>query len=286
LTQPTAAVRIRPDERGPGEAVNVEQLWHAFGRHGGILYAGSPRFVGRVEVRWFAILTGEPNLDLNIGGLHGAADAADAAALLAVVDGVGAPTVVPVSRSVGAPATDVLRAAGFQPLAAEAAMWRPPIAIAAAPGPFIVRRATDDADLADADRILAEAHGTAEGTVARVFNISAWRAGTLGCWVAREGADPVSSVWLTWDGGLVGVWEMMTSPRHRRRGAGRAVLTAALAETAALGVAGTLLWASPMGRPLYEALGFEVFDDVVPWVRGGTDEELALIGAAVQADMR
>jgi GNAT superfamily N-acetyltransferase len=90
---------------------------------------------------------------------------------------------------------------------------------------------------------------------------------------------------LTWDEGLVGVWEMMTSPGHRRRGAGRAVLAAALAATAALGPSGTLLWASPMGRPLYEALGFEVFDEVVPWVRGGTAEELALIGAAVRKDL-
>ena len=37
-----------------------------------------------------------------------------------------------------------------------------------------------------------------------------------------------------------------------------------------------------MGRPLYASLGFVVFDDVVPLVRGGTEEELALIGAAIQ----
>jgi hypothetical protein len=37
-----------------------------------------------------------------------------------------------------------------------------------------------------------------------------------------------------------------------------------------------------MGRPLYASLGLVVFDDVVPWVRGGTEEELALIGAAIQ----
>jgi len=152
------------------------------------------------------------------------------------------------------------------------------------PSPFTVHRAATAGDLADADRILAEAHGTSPGTVDRVFNLDGWRSGRLGCWVAREGADPASSVWLTWEGGLVGVWEMMTSPRHRRRGAGRAVLTAALIDTAGLGPRGTLLWASPMGRPLYEALGFEVFDEVIPWVRGGTAAELALIGAAVTND--
>jgi GNAT superfamily N-acetyltransferase len=265
--------------------MDTEQLWQAFAAQGGTLYSGSPRFVGRVEPHWFAILTGEPNLDLNICGLHGSADPADAEALLGIIDGVGAPTVVPVSVAVATATTDVLRAAGFEPLGSEAAMWRPPSPIAAAPRPFTVRRATLDADLLDADRILAEAHGTSPGTVDRVFNLDAWRAGGLGCWVAREGSDPVSSVWLTWEAGLVGVWEMMTSPRHRRRGAGRAVLTAALAETAGLGPGGTLLWASPMGRPLYEALAFEVFDEVVPWVRGGTADELALIGAAVVADL-
>ena len=265
--------------------MDTEQLWLAFAKQGGTLYGGSPRFVGRVEPSWFAILTGEPNLDLNICGMHGSADATDADALLEVIDGVGAPTVVPVSLAVAAEATDVLLAAGFEPLEPEAAMWRPPTPITASPGPFTVRRAVVDADLVDADRVLAEAHGTSPGTVTRVFNMDEWRAGRLGCWVAREGTDAVSAVWLTWDEGLVGVWEMMTSPRHRRRGAGRAVLAAALAETATLGPSGTLLWASPMGRPLYEALGFEVFDEVVPWVRGGTAEELALIGAAVREDV-
>ncbi len=39
-----------------------------------------------------------------------------------------------------------------------------------------------------------------------------------------------------------------------------------------------------MGRPMYESLGFVVFDDVVPWSRGGTEEELALIGASIAPD--
>ncbi len=218
--------------------MDTERLWQAFARQGATLYSGPPRFVGRVEPRWFAILTGEPNLDLNICGLHGSADATDADALLGVVDGVGAPTVIPVSLGVAPATTDVLRAVGFEPLAPEAAMWRPALPLEVAPSPFIVHRAAADDDLADADRILAEAHGTSPGTVDRVFNLDGWRSGRLGCWVAREGTDPVSSVWLTWEGGLVGVWEMMTSPRHRRRGAGRAVLTAALADTAGLGASG------------------------------------------------
>ena len=76
----------------------------------------------------------------------------------------------------------------------------------------------------------------------------------------------------------------MTSPRHRRRGAARAVLTTALASHAAEGELGTFLWASPMGRPLYESLGFVPFDDVIPWIRGGTEEELAMIGASIAVD--
>ena len=35
-----------------------------------------------------------------------------------------------------------------------------------------------------------------------------------------------------------------------------------------------------MGAPLSEAIGFETVEPVVPYVRGGTPEELALIEAS------
>ena len=58
----------------------------------------------------------------------------------------------------------------------------------------------------------------------------------------------------------IGVWAMMTPARHRRRGGGRAVLTAALAASWRDDTAGAFLWSSPLGRPLYESVGFEAIE--------------------------
>jgi len=74
---------------------------------------------------------------------------------------------------------------------------------------------------------------------------------------------------------------MMTPPRHRRRGAARAVLTRALAEAAAEGgpVDQIVFWSTPLGRPLYESLGFEVADVLQVWTLGASPEDMAAVGA-------
>jgi predicted acetyltransferase len=74
---------------------------------------------------------------------------------------------------------------------------------------------------------------------------------------------------------------MMTSPRHRRRGAARAVLTQALADTATDGgsVETTVFWSTPLGRPLYESLGFEVADHLTVWTLGASPEDMAAVGS-------
>ena len=263
-----------------GMAMDVTRRWSVLGRHGLQLYGGAPGLVGWASEHAFAILTGEPNLDLNICGLFGDPNVAELGALLAVVDRVAAPTVIATSVSADPTARKRLPAAGFDSLGPEAVMWRAPMPVEAIPGPFDVRRATDERDIAAAGRMIAAARGTAPDLVDRVFNLDAWRAGTIGCWIAFDGMEAASAAWLTTGEGFLGVWEMVTSPLHRRRGAARAALTAAMAEMQEQGPEGTVLWASPLGQPLYEALGFVTFDHVVPWVRGGTDEELALIGAS------
>jgi GNAT superfamily N-acetyltransferase len=149
-----------------------------------------------------------------------------------------------------------------------------------APGPFSVRKAAEPPDLAAASHVIATAHGTAVDLVERVFGLAEWRAGTIECWLAWDGDDAASVGWLTFGDDLVGVWEMMTSPGHRRRGAARAALSAGLAASRGRAPGGAFLWASPMGAPLYRALGFQTVEPVVPYVRGGTPEELALIGAS------
>ena len=254
--------------------------WGVLGRHGMRLY-DRPTFTGWASDHAFALLTGEPNLDSNICSLHGAATADDARTLLEVIDRVGVPAVIPVSASVADSATEPLREAGFTPLEREVAMWRPAEPIPARPHPFDVRAVHSAADVAAASRVVTAAHGTAPGLVERSFNIEALRDGDVRSYIAWDGDEAAATGWVVTGEGWASVHEMMTAPAHRRRGAGRAVLEQSMADVAAVAPAGTLLWASPLGRPLYASVGFVVFDEITPWVRGGTAAELAAIGASL-----
>ncbi|MBV9597111.1 MAG: GNAT family N-acetyltransferase [Chloroflexi bacterium] len=61
---------------------------------------------------------------------------------------------------------------------------------------------------------------------------------------------------------------MATAPEHQRRGAGRAVLQAALDYHHAQGADAFYLVATPAGKSLYDAVGFETVDDLAIWVTG------------------
>jgi len=101
----------------------------------------------------------------------------------------------------------------------------------------------------------------------------------LGAW---DGFEPVSWTYVTRIDGTSALFDMMTPPQHRRRGAARALLKRALADAAARDggrTESTVFWATPMGRPLYEALGFSVVDDVTLWTYGASADELAAVGA-------
>jgi GNAT superfamily N-acetyltransferase len=57
--------------------------------------------------------------------------------------------------------------------------------------------------------------------------------------------------------GLAGVWNIGTLRPFRRQGIAAALLMRALAEAAADGYTASVLMASPMGKPLYEAMGYQ-----------------------------
>ena len=85
-------------------------------------------------------------------------------------------------------------------------------------------------------------------------------------WLAWDGPEPVSFAIVTRAAGSLSLWDVLTPPRHRRRGAARAVVGTALPAVAARSAAAgspieqTLFWSSPAGRPLYDAMGFHVAD--------------------------
>jgi GNAT superfamily N-acetyltransferase len=255
--------------------MDAETLWPTFAEHLHWLY---PRGVApgeRIGSGWCAVATGEQHPDLNLGVLTAAATRSDAAALVSYFSGRGVPAAVSVASALADDVAGVLVDAGYerapQP---EALMWcsRAP---APAASPFRVAPVAGAREAAAAIAVASEGHGI-EG-LDQVIEQTPFPGRPVNAWLAWEGDKPLSVVWLT-VGRQIGVWAMMTPPQHRRRGAGRAVLSTALARTWSDDIEGSFLWSSPMGRPLYESLGYTVLDECWIWVLGGTEEMLAILG--------
>jgi GNAT superfamily N-acetyltransferase len=98
-------------------------------------------------------------------------------------------------------------------------------------------------------------------------------------WAARDEVDqPVSAVWIVRVGSILGVTEMMTPKGFRGRGAGRALLTAALARSWNDTITHAFLLSTPAGRRLYESLNFVAVDESLTCFRGSDEDVLAAIG--------
>ena len=152
-------------------------------------------------------------------------------------------------------------------------------------GTFDVRRVETNDDVVAMQSIFAEAHDYAEELTGAMYGESV-RVGTdLTGWIAWDGADAVSFTIVTRVGPSLGLWEVMTPVRHRRRGAARAVVSAALAGVAQAAesdgqpIEQTLFWSSPAGQPLYAAMGFTVVDTIDAWALGASAADLAAVGA-------
>jgi GNAT superfamily N-acetyltransferase len=91
--------------------------------------------------------------------------------------------------------------------------------------------------------------------------------GGFDAWLAEDGGMAVSCVILLWwrtppifdqlvrRRGMVS--SVYTLPEYRRRGISRQLLLMLIAEAKELQIRRLVLWASEMGRPMYEGLGFE-----------------------------
>jgi len=73
-----------------------------------------------------------------------------------------------------------------------------------------------------------------------------------------DGEEAVGALQSTIADGMAGIWSMATLPGHRRRGVARAGLMHALTHRFSDGCHTAFLIATDAGRPLYDALGFEV----------------------------
>jgi GNAT superfamily N-acetyltransferase len=75
-------------------------------------------------------------------------------------------------------------------------------------------------------------------------------------YLAYVNGDVAACTTLLLNGSVAGVWNVGTLRPYRQQGLASAILTRALAEAAADGYAESILVASPMGRSLYEEMGY------------------------------
>ena len=262
---------------------HAARLWRLYAEHARHLFQGGPRPTFDATDRWFFAATGADHVDLNQAALFGEAGSEDAEVLARTVVEAGVPCLLGCSDGVLERVAPALTAAGFQHLPnREAIFRRPGLPEALGPSPFAVRRVRSDADIVAMQAIFEETHGYDPATIAALFGGRVKGDDGLSAWIAWDGPKPISFAIVIELGATLSLWEVMTPARHRRRGGARAVVNAALAGavTVAAGrIAETLFWASPAGRPLYEAMGFVIADDVDVWILGASPEDLAAVGA-------
>lgn len=187
------------------------------------------------------------------------------------------PALVSVASGTGADVTEPLAAAGFERAqVAEPLMWCPRRPLRRADG----LRVEDVRSRADRDRaiaIITDAHVMEHAVASRALADLPDPADRVMAWLAYDGDEAISVVWAT-PGTRIGIWEMMTPGRHRRKGGARAVLTYALAALWEPATEGAFLWSTPAGRPFYESVGFAAVDEAAAWTIGAEPEFLAAIG--------
>lgn len=263
----------------PGLAAD---LWRAYALHAACMFAHGPAPGTVIGETSFLALSGGDHVDLNQAGVFGGATDADAGALALLVAEAGRPVLLGRSSTVSADIMEPLEASGFRAMpATEHLFWMPGVPAEEASS-FDVRRMDTSADIEAMQAMFLEVHHYEPSLTARLHG-DAIRAdeGVTG-WIAWDGDQAVSLAFVTKVGSSLGLWEVMTPTRHRRRGAARAVVASALravASSSAVPIERTLFWSSPAGRPLYDALGFTVGDIVQAWVLGASEADLAAVGA-------
>ena len=263
----------------PGLAVD---LWRTYAAHAECMFARGPAPRTVLGDTTFLTLSGADHVDLNQAGVFGQATAADAGEIARLVTDAGHPVLLGRSSTVSAGIMKPLETAGFRPMTAtEHLFWIPGVPTEHL-STFDVRRIETQADIEAMQAMFLEVHGY-EPRLTATFHGDAIRSdeGVTG-WIAWDRDQAASLAFVTQVGTSLGLWEVMTPVQHRRRGAARAVVATALrmvASSSSSPIERTVLWSSPAGRPLYDALGFSVGDTVQAWVVGASEADLAAVGA-------
>ena len=131
---------------------------------------------------------------------------------------------------------------------------------AAMPDGVEMRRLTDGAEAEDYWRVAKQSYASI-GFPPEVFdhydNHSGLLAENAVALLAYEGAEPLAIAMTIVADGVAGIYWVGTTESARGRGLGRALTTAAVDAGFDLGADLASLQASPMGEPIYRAMGFE-----------------------------
>lgn len=129
-----------------------------------------------------------------------------------------------------------------------------------------IERVGDERALADHVRVVSEAFEWPTDDLGRVFTAGLLSQANWAGWVGYEGDEPVASSQLVVHQGVAGLYYVGTMEAARGKGYGEAITRAAIAEGQARGCDLVCLQASPLGRPVYERLGFEVIGEYITYV--------------------
>ena len=114
--------------------------------------------------------------------------------------------------------------------------------------------------------LMAPAFGLPLDTLRRIITVASLADTRVTHLVAWLGNVPVSAGTAIVTGSSVGIWNMATAEEHRRKGAGRAVLTELLNRHMLLGRRVFYLIATEAGKPLYGQVGFRTVDEAALWL--------------------
>ncbi len=176
---------------------------------------------------------------------------------IAEVEGLGGPCWIEL-RAGKTPATEqAARRLGFTHQESIPGMVIRRSELAIVPGPELaVTRVRDAAGLAVAETIAAAGFEVPRELMAALFTPRLAAMPELSIYIARAQGLSVSTA-TSWVGdGGVGIFNVATPPGHRGRGYGRAITSKAVEAGFASGADLAWLQASPLGEPVYRAMGF------------------------------
>jgi ribosomal protein S18 acetylase RimI-like enzyme len=232
------------------------------------LIQGFADFLGRVEDAWLKVRPGYrvvgcpriPFPGLNgiwIDGPDEAIRPGDLEQAINELEGQGLPRWIELRGDRTLASAEVARRFGFTHEESLPGMVVRPDELKMSSGPDIkIARVDDSAGLAAAATVAAEGFEVPLEHLTAMFTPLVAATPGISVYVARADGRAVSTV-TTWAGdGTVGIFNVATPPAERGRGYGRAITAHAVHEGFEAGADLAWLQASPLGEPVYRALGF------------------------------